>query len=438
MSLLTALNTGVSGLRTFGDSLQVISDNIANVSTTAYKSSRSEFADLVSQTINGASGTSQLGRGVALNDISTNFCQGSLSSTDNLTDLAINGNGFFVVQKDGVDYYTRNGAFNINNNGELVTSNGMNVIGYQYDANGRSLETLGALQFANNATAPKMTGDGATSDSGVQIFANLDSASDVKTFSLTDPAGSSNFSTTINVYDSLGSSHTLHVYFNKTADNAWDWHGVMDGAELQGATPDGTNFECATGKLTFNTNGALDTATTTSSSFNFTGAAQTIGFSFGDPIHGTNPAGPVVGTGLAGSTQFSASSAISSQSQDGLPAGTLNSVQIDTNGTVSGVYSNGSTIAIGQIALANFTNLNGLYKAGSGLYQDTLASGQAAVGKADSGGLGTISSYSLEQSNVDLAKEFVDMISIQRAYQANSRTITTGNDMLNDLMNIIR
>ncbi|MCE5228667.1 flagellar basal-body rod protein FlgF [bacterium] len=429
MSLLTALNTGVSGLRTFGDSLQVISDNIANVSTTGYKSSRSEFADLISQTINGASGSSQLGRGVALDNISTSFAQGSLSSTDNLTDLAINGNGFFVVQKDNINYYTRNGAFSINNNGELVNSAGMNVIGYQYDTRGESLGTLGVLQFANNTIAPVMTGDG-TNGTGVNIAANLDSSSDVTTFNVANPANTSNFSTTINVYDSLGSSHTLHVYFNKTASNAWAWHGVMDGGELSGGSA-GTNVECASGTLTFNSSGALQSQTTTTSSFNFTGTAQTIGFNFGDPIASG-------GSGLGGTTQFSSASAISSQSQNGMPAGILSSVQVDTDGTVSGVYSNGSTVAIGQIALANFTNLNGLYKAGSGLYQDTLASGQAVIGRADAGGLGTISSYSLEQSNVDLAKEFVDMISIQRAYQANSRTITVGNDMLNDLINIIR
>ncbi|MEN6625624.1 MAG: flagellar basal-body rod protein FlgF [Candidatus Sumerlaeia bacterium] len=429
MSLLTALNTGVSGLRSFGDSLQIISDNIANVSTTAYKSSRASFSDLVSQTINGASGSSQLGRGVTLNNISTSYSQGSLSSTDNLTDLAINGNGFFMVQKDGINYYTRNGEFSINKNGELVTNSGMNVLGYQYDANGDPLGTIGALQFANNTIAPIVTGDG-TNGSGVKIYANLDSSADVLTFSTTDPANTSNFSTSINVYDSLGTSHTLHVYFNKTGTNSWSWHGLMDGGELQGGTA-GTNVECASGTLSFNSSGALQTSTTTASSFNFTGTAQTIGFNFGDSL----AAG---GTGLGGSTQFSSASAITSQTQDGLPAGTLNSVQIDSDGTVSGVYSNGCTIPIGEIALANFTNLNGLYKAGSGLYQETLASGSAVVGHADASGLGTISSYSLEQSNVDLATEFVNMISIQRAYQANSRTITVGNDMLSDLINIIR
>lgn len=435
MSLLTALNTGVSGLRSFGDSLQVISDNIANVNTTAFKSSRAEFADMISQTINGATGNSQLGRGVALSAISTSFDQGSLSTTDRLTDLAINGNGFFMVQKDGVTYYTRNGQFSIDSDGNLINSQGMNVLGYQYDSSGNALGTIGNLQFSNNTVPPKQTGDG-TDGSGVTIYANLDSTSDVKTFDVTDASGTSDFSTTINVYDSLGTSHTVHVYFNKTADNTWQWHGVIDGGDISGGT-DGTATVVAGGTLAFNENGALQTSTpdTTnglgSITFAGTTTAQKIGFNFGDAIDDG-------GTGLNGSTQFNSTSVINSQSQDGLPAGTLSSVQINSDGTVSGVYSNGSTIPIGQIALANFTNLNGLYKAGSGLYQETLSSGVAVVDKADTGGLGSISSYSLELSNVDLAKEFVDMISTQRAYQANSRTITVGDQMLSDLINIIR
>lgn len=432
MSLLTALNTGVSGLRSFGDSLQVISDNIANVNTVAFKASRAEFADMISQTINGSAGNSQLGRGVELSQISTSFEQGSLSSTDRLTDLAINGNGYFMVQKDGINYFTRNGQFSINSNGELINPQGMNVQGYQYDSTGKSLGTIGSLRFSNSTVSPKKTGDG-TDGTGVTIHANLDSSSEIKTFNVADASATSNFSTSINVYDSLGSSHTVHVYFNKTAANTWAWHGVIDGGEVGGTA--GTPVERVGGTLVFTSSGALSDVTTNAppapNGFNFTGTEQVIGFNFGDPTTDG-------GTGLDGTTQFSTTSSISAQSQDGLPAGTLSSVQIGSDGTLSGVYSNGSTVAIGKIALANFTNLNGLFKSGSGLYQETLASGVAVVGTADTGGLGTISSYSLELSNVDLAKEFVDMISTQRAYQANSRTITVGDQMLSDLINVIR
>ncbi len=423
MSLLTALHTGVSGLRSYGDSLQVISDNIANVNTPAFKAARAEFADLISQTINGSAGRSQLGRGVQLAGITTSFEQGSLANTDRLTDLAINGNGFFLVQKDNQQLYTRNGQLTLNNQGQLVNSQGMNLIGYQYGPDGRALGTLGPLQFANSQLSPQMTGD-------VKVHANLNSSSPVTTFDPTDAIGTSNFSTALSVYDSLGNSHTMHIYFNKTGDNAWAWHGLMDGSEVMGGTP-GEAMELAGGTLTFTANGALQAATTDQSSFNFTGNPQAISFDFGSAIADG-------GNGLTGSTQFASPNFINSQSQDGLPAGSLTSVAVDGKGIVSGVYSNGRTIPIGQIALANFPNLNGLYKTGSGLYQETLGSGVPVIGQPDSGGLGTISAYSLELSNVDLAKEFVDMISTQRAYQANSRVITVGDQLLSELINIVR
>ena len=431
MSLLTALHTGVSGLKTFGESLQVISDNIANVNTPAFKAARSEFSDLVRQTINGSAGRSQLGRGVQLSRITTSFAQGSLSNTDRLTDLAINGNGFFMVQSENMRHYTRNGQFSLNNQGELVNAQGAHLVGYQYGATGQPLGSLGPLQFANSTLAPQMTGDGTAAGTGVRIEANLNSASPVMAnFSVADPVGTSNFSTSITVYDSLGTSHAMNVYFNKTADNTWQWHGAMDGGEVIGGVA-GTPTELASGTLTFTANGALQSEVVNSSSFNFTGTPQTIGFKFGDPIADG-------GTGLSGTTQFASANFINTQSQDGLPAGSLTSVSVDGQGIVSGVYSNGRTIPIGQIALANFPNLSGLYKTGSGIYQETLASGVAVIGEPEAGGLGSIVAYALELSNVDLAKEFVDMISTQRAYQANSRIITVGDQLLNELINIIR
>ncbi|MCL5270411.1 MAG: flagellar hook protein FlgE [bacterium] len=431
MSLLSALYTGVSGLQTFGDSLQVIGDNIANVNTTAFKSSRAEFADLLSQTINGASGRSQLGRGVTLDRISANFSQGSFSNTDRLTDLAINGNGFFIVTDGSRQYYTRNGQLTLNNQGEIVTTSGMQLVGYQYDASGQPLGSLGTLKISQTSTQPHMTGDGSTAGSGVQIHLNLNASSDVmNNFSVSDPSATSNFSTSMTVYDSLGQDHAVQIYFNKTADNTWGWHALVDGGELAGGTS-GVPTEAATGTLVYNSSGALKTSTTTQSSFNFTGTAQTIGFDFGDSID----AG---GTGLSGSTQFSSPSVVNSQSQDGFAAGNLQSVTVDEDGIISGIYSNGQTLPIGQIALANFTNLQGLFKSGSGLYSDTSDSGVPIVSQPNVGGFGTISAYSLELSNVDLATEFVSLISNQRAYQANSKIITVGDQLMSDVLNIIR
>jgi len=432
MSLLSALYTGASGLKTYGDSLQVIGDNIANVSTVSFKSARAQFANLLSQSIDAASGQNQIGSGVTLDSVSTDFAQGSFSNTDRMTDMAINGNGFFVVQDpNGAQCYTRNGQFTVTNAGNLVTSGGLDVVGYQFDSSGQSLGTLGPITLSQSSTQPKMTGDGTTAGSGVQINLNLN-ASDAPpaAFDVTQPSATSNFSTSINVYDSLGNSHAVGVYFNKTADNSWQWHALANGADISGGTP-GTYVEGATGTLTFNGSGALASSATTSSSFNFTGTPQTVGFNFGTSI----AAG---GTGFGGSTQYASADSVATQSQDGYSSGSLSSVAIDPSGVISGTYSNGSTRSIGQIALANFANLQGLSKAGSGVYTATADSGLPVISKPNIGGFGTISSNSLELSNVDLATEFVNLVSNQNAYEANSKVITIGDQLLSDLVNIIR
>lgn len=432
MSLLSALYTGVSGLQTFGDTLQVIGDNIANVNTVGFKSSRAEFSDVLSQSINVASGRSQMGRGVTLQQISSNFAQGSFSNTDRLTDLAINGNGFFtVIDASGNKFYTRNGQLTINNEGALVTSGGMKVMGYQLDTNNNNVQEL-SINHAITKAQP--TGNGTTpAGSGVNIQLNLNANDTIKnTFDVTTPATTSNFSTSLTTYDSLGIGHTMDIYFNKTADNAWSWHALVDGGALKGGTA-GTYVEGASGTMTFTGSGALDTSTTTTSSFDFKGTdgPQVIGFNFGD-------AKANGGTGLLGTTQFGNPNVVTGQSQDGYTAGNLSSISVDEAGVISGTYSNGQTLPIAQLALANFNNLQGLRKAGSGLYSETTESGPATTNKPGNGGLGGISSYALELSNVDLATEFVSLISTQRAYQANSKIITVGDQLLSEIVNIIR
>lgn len=430
MSLISALYTGVSGLQTFGESLQVIGDNIANVNTTAFKSSRAEFADLFNQTINGADGRSQMGRGVSLDRISSNFSQGSFSNSDRLTDLAINGNGFFVVSDGERNLYTRNGQFTLNNQGELVTSSGQNLVGYQYDPTGQPTGTLGPLQITQASTQPVMTGDGTTPNSGVNISMNLNAEETVNTFDPAIPVQTSNYSTNITVYDTLGKGHDLQVYFNKTGDNQWDWHAMAQGDEVVGGTP-GTLSESATGTLSFTAGGSLQSQSLTSSSFDFNGTPQIIGFDFGDDLDSG-------GTGLASSTQFADPTVVNAQSQDGHSAGSLQSVTVDDNGIIAGIYTNGETLPIGQIALANFANLQGLVKTGSSVYANTSESGVPVISEPNVGGYGTISAYSLELSNVDLATEFVNLISTQRAYQANSKIINVGDQLLNEVVNIIR
>ena len=423
MSLISALYTGVSGLQTYGDSLQTIGDNIANVNTTAYKSSRAEFADVLNQSINVASGNSQIGRGVTLSRISTDYAQGSFSNTDRMTDLAINGNGFFVVNNGSRNFYTRNGQFSINNNGDLVTSGGLELQGRLYQA-GQATTQMGTINVSSAASTPQVTGSGTPAGSGICIAANFNAADTAKTFSAADPANTSNLSTSLSVYDSLGQSHTVNIYFNKSAGtaNTWDFHALVDGGELTGGTA-GTPSETASGTLTFDNSGNLLPAATslTQSSFPFKGVnAQKIGFSFG------------------GSTQYASSSAIQSQSQDGYPSGNLTSVGVGEDGVITGTFSNGRIMPIGQVMLANFSNLQGLHRNGGGLLAETTDSGTPLLGEPGLGSTGSIASYSLELSNVDLANEFVNLISTQRAYQANSKTITTGDQLISEAINLIK
>lgn len=444
MSLLSALYTGVSGLQSFGDSLQVIGDNIANVNTVGFKASRAEFSDLLSQSLYGASGRGQLGRGVALERITTNFSQGSFSNTDRLTDLAINGNGFFIVNgANGEQYYTRNGQFTLNQNGELVNSNGYQMMGYQYDFAGQvKSTTVTPLKINTTTTQPNPTGDGSEGSPGIYISANLNSTvSNNAAWDPTNASATSNFSTSIQVYDSQGDSHVMEVYFRKEADNQWSWHGLVDSGDIfidDPANPgnlikgtEGVPFEGGSGTLTFTEGGALQTVSGTSATFNFQGTDQEIALNFGDSIDDG-------ATGLEGTTQFANPSVINTQTQDGFAAGSLASLRVDQDGSIFGVYTNGRTIPMAQIALANFTNVQGLFKSGSSMYSETTDSGIPLVGEPGVGTSGSISSYTLEQSNSDLATEFVNLISTQRAYQANTRIISTGDSLLNEVVNIIR
>ncbi|MBM4363095.1 MAG: flagellar hook-basal body complex protein, partial [Deltaproteobacteria bacterium] len=252
---------------------------------------------------------------------------------------------------------------------------------------------------------------------------------------INDPTNTSNAPpTSMTVYDSLGQQRTVDIYFRKTAANAWEYHAVVDGGELTGGTA-GQNTEIGSGTLTFTPDGALDIeGVTTAISANFVGATagQAITVDFGTSI-------TEGGAGTTGSTQYAtARTAVTAQSQDGYASGEFSGVAIDGTGTVMGMYTNGQKLAIGQIAVAKFRSNDGLGRAGQGLWIETRDSGTAALGAASTGGRASVSSAMLESSNVDLAEEFVGLIQHQRSYSANSKTITTADEMLQELINIKR
>jgi flagellar hook protein FlgE len=422
------MNSGVSGLRAESEAISVVGDNIANVNTTGFKSQRVIFQDVLGHSILAGTSSALPGSGVKVGDIQQLFTQGSLSNTGVATDLALSGDGFFTVKGavDGLvgNFYTRAGTFNIDKNGFLVNPSGLEVQGYKANPDGTFQASISSIQVPT-AALPAHATENAT------VVANLDASEAIPAlpFDVADPANTSNFSTTLTVYDSLGAGHTLDVYFEKTA-TGWNTHALVSGPDVGAAA--GTNVEVGTGTLTFNTDGALTAVTGNTATMNFVGATagQVVTFNFGTPIP--------TGTGLDGVTQFASPENVSSQSQDGYSSGDFSGVAVDGQGVVTGLYTNGQQLAVGQLAVAKFRSNDGLGRAGQNLWIETRDSGTAAFGTAGSGGRGAVSAGALEGSNVDLAEQFVGLIQHQRSFSANSKTITTADEMLQELINIKR
>ncbi len=427
MAILTSLFAGVSGLSAFGTGLSVISNNIANLNTIGFKDGQVSFADLISS----GSTRAQIGRGVLVNDIRTNFAQGSFETTGSELDLAVEGEGFFVLRDAaGAEFYSRNGAFNVSKNGLVENAEGLLLQGTQANATGSLLgQPSGTINLANTSFTPSQTGN-------ISIDANLDSRAPVISggFLVSNPSGTSNFSTSLSMFDSLGVGHLVSIYFTKTSATQWTYNVVVPAADTQGGTVDTI---MADGTLTFGTSGELTTASTT----NF----PTGGFDFaGNVVQNVQPtfdfgnSTATSGTGLDGITNFGAPSAVLTQTQDGFASGSLSSVSIDKDGIVTGLFTNGQSRTLAQVTLARFNNQQGLSKLGDNVYVLSNESGQPIIGPPNTGGAGRVLSNSLELSNVDLAQQFIKMIEYQRGFQANSRVITTTDDLMQELVNLRR
>ena len=426
MSILGAMYTGTSGLGAEGEALSIVGDNVSNSNTVGFKESRAVFENV----LGGAIGGQEPGGGVRLARTQQLFGQGSLLNTGQPTDLALSGDGFFVVNGtvDGVqgNFYTRAGQTTIRQDGTLVNPDGLPLQGYQALSGGQFSSAVSNVQVPTGQLPANAT-------TKMSMQANLDATATTPTapWDPQNPAATSNFSTSMQMYDSLGNAHSVQVYFRNTGANTWDYHVLGNGGEIQGGTQ-GQNYEFATGSLSFNTSGALQSNTLTSGgtvSFNGAKPNQAISFSFGSPISGG-------GTGLDGITQFGSSSGVSAQNQDGYASGALSSIKIDGDGTVQGIYTNGQTLPVARLAVAKFRSNDGLGRAGHNLWIQTPASGDPAIGAAGTGGRASVVAGSLEQSNVDITQQFVDLISHQRAFEANSKTITTADQMLQTVENL--
>jgi flagellar hook protein FlgE len=414
--MIGSLFAGISGLSANSTAMTVIGDNIANVNTTAFKSNKSSFANILSQSL-GGSATGGIGRGVEFWGLSPAWSQGSIENTSNATDMAINGKGFFMLEDDsGSAYYSRAGEFSFNREGYLVNPDGLYVQGYTVSsiaADGTvSLGSIENINVPGESTTPPQ----ATTTSTMDI--NLDAGAAVN----------DTYSSTQSVFDSLGNAIPLTLTFTKTAANAWTASVSVPTGTV---TTPATDIGITNANLTFDGNGNLNTGSDPSITLtNLANGASNIAINW--DLFDT------AGAANGDLTQYAAASTTNFNTQNGFTAGNLRGVSVDEKGFVTGVYSNGQLTPLYQVVLADFPSYFGLSKMGKNLYAESRASGQAMPGVPLSGSAGSVSPSAIEMSNVDLAQEFVKMITTQRAFQANSRVITTSDEILQELINLKR
>ena len=420
---------GLSGLNASSKNLDVIGHNIANSNTVGFKASRTEFASMVATAI-GTASTGNAGIGVQVGAVAQQFTQGNITVTGNNLDVAINGNGFFKIQQpDGSFAYTRAGNFKLDDKGNVITNNGGKVMGYPMDpiTQTRTASTPQPLVFPTGAPIP------AKQTTSIKATFNLDArAPDAAgNPSATPPIAAtprSTYGTSLNVYDSQGVATPVGMYFQKTGTaNTWDVYDRLD-------DPNATPPVVATpiGQITFDNNGQITGPAATPPA---TGFQLPITIAPPTPNPNNLPA-YTVQVNLDGVTQFGAKFAVSDLTQDGYTAGQLTGINIGDDGTIMTSYSNGVTRAEGQIALASFRNAQGLADIGNNLWVETFESGQPVMGVATEGAFGALRSGALEDSNVDLTAELVNMMTAQRAYQANAQTIKTQDQVMSPLVNL--
>ena len=401
---------GLSGLNAASMQLDVIGNNVANANTVGFKTSEAQFSDVYAASLS-VGGGSDVGIGTRVTAVEPSFTQGNIRVTENPLDLAINGSGFFRLDANGSAVYTRNGQFHLDKDGYIVNTDGARLTGYAASANGTIVPAAPVdLQLTTSDIQPQVTGSST-------VVANLDSRAALPTaapFDSTDTA-TYNSATSMSVYDSLGNAHVLSTFFVKTGANTWDVYGTLDGTQV-GAGSLGT--------LAFQTNGLLDPA------------LSTIPMTVSAPV-ATGAATPLAFTiDFTGTTQFGSSFGVTTLQQDGYASGRLTGFAVDDDGIITARYSNGQSRPQGQVVLANFNSPAGLKPLGSNLWTETSTSGPALIGVPGSGNLGVMQSGAVEDSNVDLTKELVDMITAQRVYQANAQTIKTQDSVLQTLVNM--
>jgi flagellar hook protein FlgE len=400
-----SFNIALTGLNAANEDLSVTSNNLANVATVGFKGSRTEFADLFASTQQGAIAT---GNGVTVSEIAQQFTQGNIQTTGNTLDMAVSGNGFFVLSNNGALNYTRDGEFQLNSTGEVVNSQGLALQAYPPLANG----TFNTGGLANISLNTSLSQPQATSTAS--IIANLPASATPPAdapFAATDP-NSYNNTTSLTTYDSLGAAHTASLYFINTAPNTWSVQLTVDGTAV--GAPQPLDYS-QTGALTTPANGQVTFPAYTPAT-----GAQAMNMTFD----------------FSKTTQYGGNFSVSSVQQNGFTTGQLTGINVGQTGVVQAQFTNGRSINLGQLALANFENPQGLQQLGNATWAPTNASGAAVNGVAGNSGFGSIQSGSLEESNVDTTAALVDMITAQRDFQANSEMIKTEDQVTQSIINI--
>ncbi len=421
----TAFYSGLSGLSAYASALNIVGNNLANLNTVGFKTSEMSFEDLVTRTFggvstNGAGNPMQVGLGTFSNSISGIFSQGSIQSTSDGTNVALEGNGFFIVGDSAEDrFYTRAGNFFFNDEGSLINPGGKYVLGYTTKDANNNIVPSGALSVislpANTVSAP-------AASTFFQIFSNLDVRSAVGTV----------YSASTTIYDSKGAAHTITMEFTHQApvggNDTWGYRALIPGADVTGGTA-GTDFPLANGTISFDGTGTI------------VGGADVV---INIPVF-TNGANAMAlnwdlvdDLGVARVTGYPIPSTTSATNTDGYPPGNLTSVLVDQNGILQGVFDNGQVEQMAQLAVAQFNNPKGLIRTGHNLYGETNGSGTPAIGSANTGGRGSVLGSAVESSNVDMATEFTRMLVFERGYQANSKTITTSDTIIQTAISLVR
>ena len=404
----------LSGLQANSVALNTIGNNLANLNTTAFKGQTTAFEDLFYQQIgqSGSGDAIQLGAGTRVSGTSTNFTEGTIlpDSNANSADMALAGNGFFVVQQGGVQSLTRAGNFQLSSSGSLITQDGQQVMGY-----GAVNGVVNQNSSLTPITIPVGLNEGAQATQNFSVTTNLNSNATVGT----------TFSTPVQIFDSLGQSHQATVSYTKTATNTWSYSVALPAGDATGVPSNNT------GTLTFDTSGKLVSPTGSVNNITFpTLADGASDLSFNWNLNNSS--------GTPTISQLAAASSNTANSQDGFTSGVYQSFVVDSAGVITAQFSNGRTSTIGQLAVATVANTAGLTASGGNNFMTTAASGLATIGVAGAGGRGTVDDGVLEQSNVNISTEFSNLIVAQRAFEANSKTVTTFDTISQDVLSMVR